>query len=398
MLFRYPAQLDVVNSLHVIRFPEGAGESKQVQTSSMQRFPVRISGMILVGSALFAFHAGIARSQSNPAIGQPPPTVDPLLQTEITSVRSEITAGESELEGFGPGLIKSLVQLRLATLRQTLALLAQRQQAAKARTVLHYTVNGQVLSPGVDVSQQLIEVQQAIAEVDAGILQKQTDADRYGSGLIKSLTLSTLATMQQTRAMLDQKRLALRFGLPQFIGFSNSAGAVSSAIGPTASTGSDPGRQRETAPPVFPVDCMKVVFGSYCLGAPSSALPPPDRKEESSWVYARPQPTVIVVEEGRIANVVRLYTPASWLKYQELENDLITKYGTGDDLSSFPSYADDASSRETSISLGKGRAARQWKLTGFTIQLKWTTRDNVVLAYYHDELEAKREKKKQSAY
>ena len=140
---------------------------------------------------------------------------------------------------------------------------------------------------------------------------------------------------------------------------------------------------------------MKVVFGSFCLGAPVSTLPQnPAKKTDDLWLYIEPQPTFVGVVEGRVGSVGRLHAPGTWLTYSSLEHELVEKYGEGKDLSFFPSYANDSGSRETAIDLKKGRAARSWQLQGYTIQLKWESGDNVVLVYYHDDLEAKKAAKK----
>jgi hypothetical protein len=144
---------------------------------------------------------------------------------------------------------------------------------------------------------------------------------------------------------------------------------------------------------------MKVVFESFCLGGSISTLPPnPTRKTEQTWLYAESQTTVVTVVDDCIAGVGRFYTPGTWLTYRNVEVDLVEKYGKGKDLSFFPSYANDSSSKETAINLKKGRAVHSWEQQGFTIQLKWESGEHVALFSFHDELEAKRAAKKKDQY
>src|SRR5262245_57237486 len=121
----------------------------------------------------------------------------------------------------------------------------------------------------------------------------------------------TLATLRQTQAMLEQKRLALKYGLPQFVGFKDLQPSVASAATTENRNGAAPvptvaasGQAVQAIP--LPSDCMKVVFGSFCLGGAISRLPPnPTRKTEQMWLYADPQTTVVPVVDGRIAGVGR---------------------------------------------------------------------------------------------
>ena len=60
------------------------------------------------------------------------------------------------------------------------------------------------------------------------------------------MAISTLATIRQTQAMLEQKRLSLKHGLPQFISFADS-NKVASAPSSGASTLAPKLTQVETA-------------------------------------------------------------------------------------------------------------------------------------------------------
>ncbi|CAK0764448.1 hypothetical protein CCP4SC76_4110001 [Gammaproteobacteria bacterium] len=55
-------------------------------------------------------------------------------------------------------------------------------------------------------------------------------------GLVKATLLSTVATGRQTVAMMEQKRLALRFSLPQFVGFKEQYLPSSTAVPIIATT------------------------------------------------------------------------------------------------------------------------------------------------------------------
>ncbi len=326
-------------------------------------------------------------------------TVMDSLVNDISAVQAEIRQAEEDDQKFTGGLIKSLILLRLATLRQTLAILEQYGKARTTHTTLQFTIDGRTFVPPADAAQQIVEVEKELAENAIKIAKQEAEAERYTGGLVKSTILATVATLRHTQAMLEQKRLSLKYSLPQYIGFKDALPSPPTASTPQANI-STPSvgpaqNDQQAAQPQIPSDCMKVVFGAFCLGAPTSSLPPnPSRKTDETWLYLEPKPTMVTFVEDRICSVGRIYSPGTWLTYTSVETELVEKYGKGKDLSFFPTYAKDSSSKETAISLKKGRAVRSWQQQGYTIQLKWENQDNVVLIYFHDELEAKREAKK----
>ncbi|MDA4253848.1 hypothetical protein NY763_20865, partial [Escherichia coli] len=54
-----------------------------------------------------------------------------------------------------------------------------------------------------------------IDSLDAKINEAKADARQYSGGLIKVLKLSTVATEEQTMAMLQQKYLTAKYGLAE---------------------------------------------------------------------------------------------------------------------------------------------------------------------------------------
>ena len=330
---------------------------------------------------------------------------DDSLFSDIAALKAEIKKAEDEDQRYTGGLVKSLISLRLATLRQTAALLDQRALAISARTTLQYTIDGKPFVPPSDATAQLSSVERELAHNATKIAEQEIEVARYSGGLVQATALVTLATLRQTEAMLQQKRLALKYGLPQFVGFKDLPTSRTMPSPPPASpiagdmSASVDTAVTEPSPKKPPADCLKQVFRNFCLGTNVSSLPPnPARKTDVSWAYVDPDPTVVTIVDGKVAAVGRFYSPGTWLTYRDLERTLVEKYGPGKDLSFFPSYADDSSSRETSISLKRGRAVRSWQQEGYTIQLKWESRDHVVLMYFHDDLEAERTARKKDEF
>ena len=178
------------------------------------------------------------------------------LQAAIKSVDVQITAAQAEDAKYSGGLIKSLLGSRIATLGQTKAMLEQRANASAFSIALRYTVDGKAFTPPSDAREQAASVELELAAVRAKIEAGRVEAARYSGGLVLAMTLSSVATMQQTEAMLDQKRLALKYGLPQYLGFASTAAGSGTPPRATASGASQAGateRARQELAQLFEV-------------------------------------------------------------------------------------------------------------------------------------------------
>jgi hypothetical protein len=177
------------------------------------------------------------------------------LGADISATQAEIQKAEEDDQKVTGGLVKSLISLRLATLRQTLALLDQRSKAIAARTTLQYTVDGKPFVPPSDAPAQIAAVEKELADTAAKIVKQEAEVARYSGGLVQATAMATLATLRQTQAMLEQKRLALKYGLPQFIGFKDML--------PVASAATSENRPRAASPPDS--CCLRPSSASRCL-------------------------------------------------------------------------------------------------------------------------------------
>lgn len=122
------------------------------------------------------------------------------LGTEIADIREQIRLSEEDNARYSGGLVKSLIGARIATMRQTEAML--RQASITPRQSVDASSND-----------ALRALEEQVADSKAQIARQQIEADRYSGGLIRATSLATLATLQQTLAILDQRRLVLMYGL-----------------------------------------------------------------------------------------------------------------------------------------------------------------------------------------
>ena len=156
-----------------------------------------------------------------------------------------------------------------------------------------------------------------------------------------------------------------------------------------------PGADTATAPQPTPQGCVKRLFKKFCLGASKATLPPGGRQRDRIVMFASPSSDEYACEivDGRIATVLRLTRLPSWLKYRAIEGQLEATYGPGLDTSQFPEYSETDAAREVAIFLEKGEASHVWKPEGFFVRLSWGNRENISLAYAHNELQQRESKR-----
>jgi hypothetical protein len=130
------------------------------------------------------------------------------LRAEIIRVSQEVAATEAEDALFSGGLVKSLIAVRLQILRTTRALLEQRihslETDAPITIVIPTTQPDELRAHALA---QDIQAQEVLLQAARG------EASLYTGGLVHSLKLSTIATQEQTLAMLRQYHLVAKYGL-----------------------------------------------------------------------------------------------------------------------------------------------------------------------------------------
>jgi len=147
------------------------------------------------------------------------------LRIELTMLAEDIAASELENERYSGGLVKSLISARLAIFRQTKAMLEQRSAASSFSVNLSYTVDGKPFVLPSDAKEQAANIELELTALREKIKAQEEDAKRYRGGLVLSMKLSAIATMRQTEAMMQQRKLSLEYGLPQYIGHQVSTDA-----------------------------------------------------------------------------------------------------------------------------------------------------------------------------
>ena len=165
-----------------------------------------------------------------------------LLKREIGIIEEKLSRTEAEVAKYTGGLIKTVLESTAAIQRQTLEMLRQRDRSWTFGIGLRYTVDGRLFEPPSDAQALLIHLEREIADTARSIVESEAEAAKYSGGLVRATTLAAGATSRQTLAMLEQRRLAIQFGLPQYVGFQtgSSDSDRSADIGPTLPATAEP--------------------------------------------------------------------------------------------------------------------------------------------------------------
>src|SRR5262249_12919528 len=103
----------------------------------------------------------------------------------------------------------------------TRAMLQQRDSAWAFGIRINYRVDGKQFVLPAGAKELLPEIEKELAENKGKMEEQEKTVALYSGGLVQALSISTLETMKQTQALLDQRRLAIKYELPQYLGFRN---------------------------------------------------------------------------------------------------------------------------------------------------------------------------------
>lgn len=131
------------------------------------------------------------------------------LKQERDKLGQEIDTVTGEIAQYNGGLIKTIKQVREETLKLSRDIVNQRIQAIE--TGAKVTVIAPTSQPDPGRAQSL---QSEIEQAKQQLVEAKTKAAQYSGGLIAAISMSTVATQEQTLALLQQQLLVAKYGLP----------------------------------------------------------------------------------------------------------------------------------------------------------------------------------------
>jgi hypothetical protein len=160
--------------------------------------------LVMAAVFLAVFSAAEAQNAKLPIA----PGIISVMQEDILTISREIEIAKQESEKYSGGTIKLNIESRIEILKLTKSLLEQRIVATKTGSKLK--LEAPATNPQNDVADSL---RKEIETIDKRIEEMQKKADQYKGGLIQVQILSTVATMEETRALLERRMLTAKYGL-----------------------------------------------------------------------------------------------------------------------------------------------------------------------------------------
>lgn len=171
----------------------------------MRKIPLILMALFVVGLATALF-----------AVLQDDPTVSTLeIDRDRAAVKAEIAATEAESEKYATGVIKVLLDLRVALLRNTAAMLDQKRYSIIRRIALEYTIEGKQFREASD--NELNEILADLTQAEKKVAASKAEASRYSGGLMQSMALLKAETDELSVSQLRMKFYSAKHGIPMLI-------------------------------------------------------------------------------------------------------------------------------------------------------------------------------------
>ncbi|NIQ37498.1 MAG: SH3 domain-containing protein [Proteobacteria bacterium] len=169
------------------------------------------------------------------AIGQSKDSLS--LDDDIRVVSIQISEAIKEYKEHSGGLAQALIIYRLQILKNTKAMLEQKKYALKHGIPVTYTHKGETykaIPPDPTIIQSLeSEIRHQQEELSKALAETRA----HSGGMLKAMSLFQIATIKNTIAILDQRKLTEEHGIPLFV---PSYEALEDEEVPTVATVSEP--------------------------------------------------------------------------------------------------------------------------------------------------------------
>ncbi|ANW00805.1 hypothetical protein [Bradyrhizobium icense] len=134
------------------------------------------------------------------------------LDRDRAALSAEISAIQAESAKYESGLLKSLIEVRLAITKNTLAMLDQKRTAFIRRVSLNYRLDSRPVHEASDQELKLIidDLSQAERKANAS----KQEAARYSGGLLQAVALMKAETDEMSVSQLRLKFYSAKHGIP----------------------------------------------------------------------------------------------------------------------------------------------------------------------------------------
>lgn len=136
------------------------------------------------------------------------------LDSDLANVAVQIKEADLESEKYRPSLIKTMIELRAQTLKNTEAMLQQKRMSFLRGLQLSYVISGNQVKPATQ--NQLAEIRRDIKNSEAKLAEAQARVALYSGGLVQAMALMSVETERVTISQLWLKYYSAKYGLANF--------------------------------------------------------------------------------------------------------------------------------------------------------------------------------------
>ena len=138
------------------------------------------------------------------------------IESDIGLLDKEIKEATATVQDYSGGLLAILANVRLETLQSTKAMLEQKKTGFKRYIPVSYSIDGKKYSPPENKNDLLQELGQDLENTKNDLADAEKESNQYGGGLLGVLSLTKVATVKNSIAFLEQKRLLLKHDIPYY--------------------------------------------------------------------------------------------------------------------------------------------------------------------------------------
>lgn len=150
------------------------------------------------------------------------------IDNDIGVLDKEIKETTLTIQNYSGSLLATLANIRLEIYQSTKAMLEQKKTGLKRYIPVSYSVDGEKFSPPENKNYLLQELKQDIENLNYDLTKSEKESEQYRGGLLGALALTKVATLKNSLAFLEQRRLLLKHDIPYY------------SILPTFSTSNEP--------------------------------------------------------------------------------------------------------------------------------------------------------------
>jgi hypothetical protein len=135
---------------------------------------------------------------------------------DIKSLDIKIKAANEAAKQYSGGLLAILTNIRLETLKVTKTMLEQKGNGFKRYISLEYSIDGKKYSSPVNKKKLLQELKNDLEKLQEELSKAEMESSKYEGGLLGVLSFTQVATVKNSLAFLNQRRLLLKHDIPYY--------------------------------------------------------------------------------------------------------------------------------------------------------------------------------------